>query len=72
MSQLLEQAMRLSIAERRKLADDIYDSLEATDEGISLTPEQETELTRRLADFEKNPGGNFTWEEIAKEALARK
>lgn len=72
MNQLFEQAMRLPVAERRKLADDIYDSLESSDDGLALTPEQEAELTRRLGDYEKNPGGNFTWEEIAKEALQRK
>lgn len=72
MNQLLEQAIRLPPVERRKLADDIYDSLEKSDHGLLLTPEQEAELTRRLEEYEKDPSGNFTWEEIATEALARK
>ena len=71
MSVLLEQVLKLPRAERRKLADDIYDSLDASGDEVILTPEQKAELERRLEDFERNPGGNYSWEEIEAEALAR-
>ena len=71
MSVLLEQALKLPEAERRKLADDLYDSIESSREAFRLTPEQEAELTRRIEDYEKNPGGGRTWEEIRDAALAR-
>jgi len=71
MSVLLEQALRLPIPERRKLADDIYESIDEPIEKVSLTPEQEAELARRLEDYERNPGGNFSWEEIRDAALSR-
>ncbi len=71
MSVLLEQALKLPAAERRKLADDLYESIEPSPEAFRLTPEQETELARRIEDYEKNPGGSRTWEEIRDAALAR-
>ena len=71
MSILFEQALKLPAAERRKLADDLYESIESSVEAFRLTPEQEAELTRRIEDYEKNPGGGRTWEEIRDAALAR-
>ena len=44
MSVLLEQALKLPVAERRKLADDLYESIESSPEAFRLTPEQEAEL----------------------------
>jgi len=70
MSEILERALRLPESERRRLADAIYDSLDTT-AVVHLTPEQESELARRLEDYEQNPDGNFTWDEIEAEALAR-
>ena len=72
MSVILEEALKLPVAERRKLADDLYESIESSPEAFSLTPEQEAELARRIEDYEKNPGGNFSWEEVEAEVLARK
>ena len=72
MSVILEEALKLPISERRKLADDLNESIEASPEAFRLTTEQEAELIRRIEDYEQNPGGNFSWEEIEAEALARK
>lgn len=71
MSVLLEQALKLPVAERRKLADDLYESIESPKSGFRLTPEQEAELARRIEDYEKNPGGGRSWEEIRDASLAR-
>ncbi|HLA94660.1 MAG TPA: addiction module protein [Pyrinomonadaceae bacterium] len=71
MSHILEEALKLPEAERLKLADDLYESVERSKNEVYLTPEQEAELARRLEDYEKNPGGNFSWEEIEAEALSR-
>jgi putative addiction module component (TIGR02574 family) len=72
MNTLLEQALRLPVAERRKLADEIYDSIEAEDQHLHLTDEQKAELERRMEDYEKDPGGNLSWEEVRDAALARR
>jgi len=71
MSVILEEALKLPAAERRKLADDLYESIEASPDAFRLTAEQEAELARRVEDYEKNPGGGCSWDEIRKAALAR-
>lgn len=64
MSELLEEALKLPDAERRKLADDIYDSLAAPQDELYLTPEQEAELQRRIDEHEKHPEDAIPWEEV--------
>lgn len=71
MSVLLEQALKLPISERRQLADDIYESLDASPEAVSLTSEQRAELLRRLEDYEQNPGGGRSWKDMRDAALTR-
>ena len=72
MSVLLEQALKLPIPERQKLADDIYDSIDASADSFSLTPEQEAELARRIEDHRLHPEDAIPWEQVLAEALARK
>ena len=45
MSVLFEQALKLPEAERRKLADDLYESIDTDEQEFTLTPEQKAELT---------------------------
>ena len=68
MSVLLEQALKLPVAERRKLADDLYESIESSPEAFRLTPEQEAELERRVEYNRLNPDDVVPWEE-ARERL---
>ncbi len=72
MSVLLEQALKLPIAERRMLADDIYDSLDASSDAVYLTPEQEAELARRIENHRLHPEDTIPWEQVKAQALARK
>jgi putative addiction module component (TIGR02574 family) len=55
MSTLLEQALRLPANDRRKLADDIYDSIAQEADSFELSEEQKAEIDRRLAEYEKDP-----------------
>ena len=64
MSVLLEQALKLPVAERRKLADDLYESIESSPEAFRLTPEQEAELERRVEYNRLNPDDVVPWEEV--------
>lgn len=61
---ILEQALKLPIQERRKLADDIYESIEASDEEFYLTPEQEAELNRRIEYNRQHPEDVVAWEDV--------
>ena len=71
MSVLLKEALKLPVAERRKLAEDLWESLDGSPEVFNITPEQTAELQRRIDDADLNPGGNYSWEEIEAGALAR-
>lgn len=64
MSVLLEEALKLPIDERRKLADDIYDSIDSSQDDFRLTLEQEAELQRRIDEHEKHPEDAIPWEEV--------
>lgn len=64
MNTLLEQALRLPIPERRKLADDIYDSNGSEEETFHLTDEQKAELDRRMEDFRRDPDSSIPWETV--------
>ena len=64
MSVLLEQALKLPVAERRKLADDLYESIDADEQEFILTPEHEAELQRRVEYSKLHPEEFSTWEEV--------
>jgi putative addiction module component (TIGR02574 family) len=71
MSVLLEEALKLPISERKKLADEIYESIEASDGSFHLTPEQEAELKRRIEYNQLHPDDVVPWQEV-KERLRQK
>lgn len=63
----LSEILQLSIDERIQLAQDIWDSIAAVPEAISLTEDQREELDRRLAAYEENPDEGIPWEEFRKQ-----
>ena len=63
----LAEILRLSVDERIQLAQDIWDSIAAVPEAISLTDAQRAELDRRLAAYEENPDEGIPWEEFRKQ-----
>jgi putative addiction module component (TIGR02574 family) len=60
----LSEILKLSIAERIQLVEDIWDSIAAEPESVPLTPEQADELDRLLTDAEANPGVGISWAEV--------
>ncbi len=64
MSTLLEQSLKLPIPERIKLVEDIWDSIAAVPDVVELSPEQISELERRIEDYQKNPEKTVPWEEV--------
>ena len=62
---LLEEARKLSPAERLELIDALWDTLEppGIDEG-SVTVEEREVLDARMADLEANPSDESSWEEV--------
>lgn len=64
MSLLFEESLKLPNSERRKLAYDLIETLDETQDEFYLTPEQEVELERRIAEHEKHPEDAIPWEEV--------
>ena len=63
-TELLESALKLSVEERLRLVEEIWDSITATQEADPLTQAQIEELDRRMADLEAHPDAGSPWEEV--------
>ncbi len=70
-SAALIEIKTLSIDERIRLVQAIWDSISAELEQLELTPSQRIELARRFAEHTANPGAVISWEEVKAQARAR-
>jgi putative addiction module component (TIGR02574 family) len=62
---LLVELLKLSPAERIQLAEDLWDSVAASPEGMpGLTAAQHAEIERRLIGHSRDPGAAMPWEEV--------
>ena len=55
---------RLGLEERPSLAEELWVSIAAHGEAVSLTEPQRVELDRRLADHETDPTDVMSWDEV--------
>jgi len=58
------EILKLSVAERLRLIESIWDSIAAEPDAFPLTDEVREELDRRLSDAEANPGVGRSWAEV--------
>ena len=72
LSNLTEEAKKLSIAERINLVEEIWDSIAEENGCFELSEAQKQELDRRLEAFRANPSRGRTWQEIKSEFLNSK
>ena len=56
--------LQLSVQERIRLVELIWDSVAAMPETVDISPELKAELEARLAEFEENPDAGFSWEQV--------
>jgi putative addiction module component (TIGR02574 family) len=61
---LLSEILDLSPAERVRLAQQIWESVEQLPDSAELSTEQRAELDRRLALFDKNPDRGIPWRQV--------
>jgi putative addiction module component (TIGR02574 family) len=62
---LLAELLKLSVAERIQLAEDLRDSVAASPETLSgLTATQLAEIERRLIEHSCDPAAAIPWEEV--------
>ena len=67
--ELTKQAKNLSIPERIRLVEEIWDTIAEDNEAFELTETQKLELDRRLDLARNNPGRGRTWDEIRSEFM---
>jgi putative addiction module component (TIGR02574 family) len=60
----MEAIRRLSVPERVKLVQDIWDSIQPTAEQLPITEEQKELLDRRLEAHRNDPSAAVPWEEM--------
>lgn len=60
----MEEILKLSVAERIQLVEDIWDSIAADPDSLPLGGEQMAELDRRIDAAEANPGEGRPWSEV--------
>ncbi len=72
LSNLIEEAKKLSIAERINLVEEIWDSIADENGCFELSEAQKQELDHRLEAFRANPSRGRTWEVIKSEFLNSK
>lgn len=67
--ELTEQAKNLSITDRIRLVEEIWDTIAEENEAFELSAAQKRELDRRLELATNNPGRGRTWDEIKAEFM---
>jgi putative addiction module component (TIGR02574 family) len=67
--ELTKQAKNLSIPERIRLVEEIWDTIAEENEAFALTETQKLELDRRLELARNNPARGRTWDEIRSEFM---
>ena len=61
--------LNLSVAERIRLVEDIWDSIREVPESVELTEEEKEELDKRLAAYHQNPDAGSPWEMVKERIL---
>ena len=66
-NKLMQEIEKLSRDERLDLIDEIWNTIGDDAELDPLTPDQQAELERRIADQRKNPQSSIPWEKAVEE-----
>jgi putative addiction module component (TIGR02574 family) len=69
-SDLLKRALALPVDERAALANTLLDTLEGTNESVSVQEAWDAEVARRIEDLKAGKAVTVPWEELHRELLA--
>jgi putative addiction module component (TIGR02574 family) len=69
-SDLLRRALALSVDERAALANTLLDTLQSTNESVSVQEAWDAEVARRIEDLKAGMAVTVPWEELHRELLA--
>ncbi|MCK9607641.1 MAG: addiction module protein [Methylomonas sp.] len=56
--------LELPVQERIQLVELIWDSVAVVPDAVKVSPELKAELDLRLIEFERNPEGGYSWDEV--------
>lgn len=62
----VSQLLSLSVPERIRLVQTLWDSIAAVPDSIPLTDREREELDRRLDAYYRDPGAGSPWSEVKK------
>jgi putative addiction module component (TIGR02574 family) len=65
----LADVLELSVPERIQLVEDIWDSIAAVPQSVTLTKAQCDELDRRLEDYRAHPEDGSPWQAVKNRIL---
>lgn len=71
LSATLAEIRTLSIDDRIRLVQAIWDTISTEPEQLELTEAQQLELSRRLEDHEADPQAVVSWQDVKAQALLR-
>jgi len=69
---LMSDILTLSVAERIRLTQEIWDSIAAIPDSIPLSKADREELDRRLTAYHADPGAGSPWPEVRERLLRHK
>jgi len=69
-SDLLKRALALPIDEHAALANTLLDTLESTNESVSIKEAWDAEVARRIEDLKAGKAVTVPWEELHRQLLA--
>jgi len=70
-SAALKEISAMSVEDRLRLVEGIWESIADDPDGLALTEAQKEELERRIADHAVSPEAVIPWEVVRADALAR-
>jgi putative addiction module component (TIGR02574 family) len=71
MSSQIADILELSVPERIRLVEEIWDSIAAVPEAVALSGEQIDEIERRLEDYRSDPTSVVPWK-VVRERLRQR
>ncbi len=67
----IDEIKKLSVSEKILIVEEIWDNILKNDEYPELTEAQQAELNKRIDDYQANPQGGRTWDEIKNNRFIR-
>jgi putative addiction module component (TIGR02574 family) len=68
----VEDTLEMSVADRIKLAQDIWDTVAADSGPVPVSEAERQEIERRLDEHERDPHATIPWAEVKKQILGGK